>query len=138
MERSIEIEGKNKLAEMGRIPTEIDWEELDKLCAMQCTIDEISAWFGCSRWTIGRAVKRRYGKTFATYFEQKRGAGKVSIRRKQFQRATQDGSDTMLIWLGKQYLKQSDKQELSGSKDNPIYLDFLGHKIEEKHTEDSL
>ena len=44
------------------------------------------------------------------------GEGLASLRRRQF-KAAQDGNATMLIWLGKQYLGQADKQEtaLSGS-----------------------
>jgi hypothetical protein len=32
----------------GRKPVRIDLTELEKLCALQCTNDEIAAWFGVS------------------------------------------------------------------------------------------
>lgn len=40
------------------------------------------------------------------------GEGLASLRRRQF-KAAQDGNATMLIWLGKQYLGQADKQEIA-------------------------
>ena len=47
------------------------------------------------------------------------GKGRASLRRRQF-KAANDGNPTMLIWLGKQYLGQADKQEVSGKNGGPI------------------
>lgn len=47
------------------------------------------------------------------------GEGLASLRRRQF-KAAQDGNATMLIWLGKQYLGQADKQEHTGANGGPI------------------
>lgn len=46
--------------------------------------------------------------------EQGQGEGRASLRRRQF-KAANDGNATMLIWLGKQYLDQKDKQEIEQS-----------------------
>lgn len=96
------------MARTGRPQIKIDWDQFDKLCGLQCTLNEISSWFDCSEDTIERSVKREKGITFAEYFEQKASKGKVSLRRKQYELAMA-GDRVMLIWLGKQYLKQSDK-----------------------------
>lgn len=98
------------MSNAGRPRIEIDWEEFDKLCALQCTQEEIAAWFNCSADTIDRRVKETYNANFAEIFAQKAGKGKISLRRKQMSVA-QSGNVTMLIWLGKQYLGQSDKRE---------------------------
>ena len=45
---------------------------------------------------------------FCDYIEQKRGSGKASLRRRQWQ-AAEAGDKTMLIWLGKNWLGQSDQ-----------------------------
>jgi hypothetical protein len=37
----------------------IDMEELEKLCAMQATDEEIAAWFGVAARTIERRVRTR-------------------------------------------------------------------------------
>jgi hypothetical protein len=98
----------------GRPTKSINLVELSKLCAMQCTEAEIAGWFDVSVDTIERRVQELTGMSFADYFKQKRGRGKVSIRRKQMQMAL-DGNVTMLIWLGKQYLEQKDKQDIEHS-----------------------
>ena len=45
--------------------------------------------------------------TFSQVFKAKRGVGKISLRRAQYQLALK-GNSSMLIWLGKQYLDQAE------------------------------
>ncbi len=107
-----------KKKKMGRPVKGINLVELDKLCALQCSEAEIAGWFNVSVDTIERRVLEKTGMGFAEYFKQKRGQGKIPIRRKQMQLAL-GGNVTMLIWLGKQYLEQKDTQviEHSGAVD---------------------
>lgn len=58
----------------------------------------------------------RYKRSFSEVFAQKRGAGKISLRRSQWQLAAKNAS--MAIWLGKQYLGQRDIVELGLPTDN--------------------
>lgn len=95
---------------MARPRIEIDWDEFEKLCGLQCTQEEIAGWFDCSVDTIDRRVKEKHGVSFAEVFKLKSGKGKISLRRKQMSVAMA-GNPTMLIFLGKQYLGQSDKRE---------------------------
>jgi len=95
---------------MARPKKQINWEEFDKLCAIHCTLVEIADWFNCSDDTIQRAVKREKGVGFAVYYKKKSSQGKISLRRSQFKLAQSNVS--MAIWLGKQYLGQSDMPQL--------------------------
>ena len=100
----------------GPKPVEFDLGELEKLGAMQCTYREVAAWFGMSEVTI----KRRLGKEGSIEretFHHGQGKGLVSLRRNQFRMA--ENNPGMAIFLGKNYLGQSDKQETvhSGSLD---------------------
>ena len=52
---------------------------------------------------------------FSEVFKEKRGLGKVSLRRNQWRLA--EKSATMAIWLGKQYLGQKDQVEASVAVD---------------------
>lgn len=88
---------------MPRKPADIDGEQVRKLAAMGCTYREIGAWFGVDEKTIRNR--------FSAEKEQGEENGKLSLRRRQWKRAM-EGSDTMLIHLGKQYLGQSDKAEV--------------------------
>ena len=88
----------------------VNWTEFDKLCALQCSLREIAGWFNVSEDTIERIVVREKGIKFADYFSQKKSHGKIALRRKQYETAM-SGSVPLLIWLGKQYLGQSEKVE---------------------------
>lgn len=96
----------------GRPKIEIDWAMFDKLCELQCTLDEISDFFNCSPDTIQRRCKQDKNTNFATYFKKKATAGKISLRRAQYLSAigTKDrpGNVSMQIWLGKQILGQKE------------------------------
>lgn len=99
----------------GRPFKEIDWEEFDKLCAIQCTQAELASWFDCCRDTIDAAVLREKGVPYQEYYAEKAGKGRVSLRRMQYQMALK-GDKTMLIWLGKQYLGQVERSQIDISK----------------------
>lgn len=98
------------MAKMGRPRIEIDWEEFDKLCGLQCTLIEIAGWFDCSVDTIENRVKEVHSVTFSEYWEQKAAKGKISLRRTQWKMA--QTNPTMALWLGKQYLNQRDRNDL--------------------------
>jgi hypothetical protein len=107
------------MAKCGPKPLEIDWKEFDGLCAVQCTLAEIALHYDVSEDTIERAVEKQWNMRFADYFRQKRRKGFISLRHKQWQLAAQ-GNPTMLVWLGKQWLGQSDRHELTGADGGPI------------------
>ena len=94
---------------MGRPRTEINKTLFENLCGLQCTQQEIADAFDTSPDTIDRWCKRTYGRNFAEVFAQKRGKGRISLRRSQFRLAEKNA--TMAIWLGKQYLGQKDQPE---------------------------
>ena len=98
------------MAKMGRPRKEINQEVFEKLCELQCTQDEICGWFDVTDKTLNSWCKRTYKSTFSEVFAQKRGKGKIALRRYQFQMAKKNAS--MAIWLGKQWLGQTDQMKL--------------------------
>lgn len=80
--------------------------QFEGLCRIQCTEEEICGVLNCDDATLGRWCKTVYGRTFADVYKEKRQGGKASLRRQQFKIA--ETNATMSIWLGKQYLGQSD------------------------------
>lgn len=83
---------------------EIDLTELEKLCSLQCTDEEIAAWFGISTRTIER---RRRELKFAEVMARGKAKGRISVRRMQM-KLLEQGNATMGVWLGKQLLGQTD------------------------------
>ena len=95
---------------MARPKIEIDRKQFESLCELQCTLNEIATFFNCSPDTVERWCLREYKSSFADIFLIKRGEGKISLRRAQFELAKK--SATMAIWLGKQYLGQKDVMQV--------------------------
>ena len=85
----------------------IDTEQVEKLASFGCTNIEIASVFGCDESLIR--------KSYSEFLTKGRDKGKIRLRQLQW-KAAEAGSHTMLIWLGKQILNQSDKQELELTK----------------------
>lgn len=95
--------------ERGRPKLEFDYEQVKALAGMQCTYAEIAAVLKTSEDTITRRIKD--DPIFAEALKGGKENGKASIRRMQYTTA-KAGHAAMQIWLGKQYLNQSDKNDL--------------------------
>ncbi len=94
---------------MARPRIEIDEDNFKKLCGLQCTLSEIASFFQCSEDTVERWCKRELNLSFADAFKKHSAAGKISLRRWQFKMAEHNVS--MAIFLGKNWLGQTDKIE---------------------------
>lgn len=108
---------------MGRPRKEIKQKEFENLCGIQCTKLEICAFFDVTDKTLESWCKRTYHSGFSEVFSQKRGMGKISLRRKQWQLAEKSAS--MAIFLGKQYLGQRDNVDVTVADAKGIALDEL-------------
>lgn len=123
---------KAKSKKMGRPRIVINFDLIDKLAESFCNCDEIvealnAAGTKCSYDTVERRVKKAKNKTFAEYVKQKReGVAKPKLRKAQLE-AAYKGNPTLLIWLGKQYLRQSDTPQNEGD-------DSQEHEFEEALT----
>ena len=96
---------------MARPRKNIERKDFESLLAIQCTLEEVTAFFdhkldGCSADTIERWCKREYKESFADIAAKKRNLGKISLRRAQFELAKKNGA--VAIFLGKNYLGQKD------------------------------
>lgn len=107
------------MAKTGRPRIKIDWEQVDRMCAMHCTGEEQAAVLGVDYDTLNSACKREKKKPFSEYFKQKSATGKMSLRRRQFTTAM-DGNTSMMIWLGKNWLGQKDQAEITTDQPTTI------------------
>jgi len=76
---------------------------------LQATAQEIASSFHVSTFTLDKAINDHFGTGFLELKKRCEGTGKLSLRRYQFKQAEKNAS--MAIWLGKQWLGQSDHQE---------------------------
>lgn len=121
---------------MARPRKKIDKEQFEKLCGLQCTIEEFCCYFDCDDKTLNSWCKQTYKCSFSEIFKIKRGTGKISLRRKQFEVAM-SGNPTMLIWLGRNHLNQTDKIDVTyEEKKNGQLADLIeGLKEDDIYTE---
>lgn len=108
----------------GRPKIPINKEEFEKLCSLQCTEEEIAGWFSCSLDTIRRYCQNEYKEQFCEVYKRLSAKGKISLRRTQF-RIAENGNATMALWLGKQYLGQTDKQDVSIEAERDYTLNIV-------------
>jgi hypothetical protein len=111
---------RGEMAKKGRRPAQIDLVELERLCSLSCTDQELADWFGVSTRTIEKRKKRR---EFAEAMQRGRSRGRISVRRAQM-KMLETGNGTMGVWLGKQMLGQRDTitTEHVGAGGGPIQI----------------
>ena len=82
----------------------IDTKQVEQLASFGCTNTEIASFFGCDESLIR--------KSYSQYIAKGKDSGKIRLRQYQWA-AAKKGNVAMLIWLGKQMLNQTDKQEIT-------------------------
>ena len=110
---------------------DIDLIELEKLCQLQCTDEEIAAWFSVSTRTLER--RRRDDEDFAEIMLRGRAKGRISVRRAQM-RLVEQGNPSLCIWMGKQLLAQVDRVTATVQEPNRLQnmsIDEIYEEIEE-------
>ena len=100
----------------GRPVKEFDKKEFVNLVGMGCTQEEICWWFRDDTGkkanidTLSRWCKRTFGLNFQDSYKKNGGmAMKISLRKNQLKLS--EKSAAMAIFLGKNYLGQTDKYE---------------------------
>jgi hypothetical protein len=94
---------------MGRPAKKIDGELVRKLAKIGCTQQDVAEFLDCSHSVIS--------ERFRQDFHQGRAASKISLRRMQW-RAAKRGSVPMSIHLGKVYLGQTDRVDVTSKSSN--------------------
>ena len=126
-------------AEMGRPRKEIDMATVERLCAMHCTGEEIAGFLDVSYPTLLARVKEQvksdgtHYETFLEYFNVKSSEGKITLRRMQWNSANR-GSVPMQIFLGKNLLNQTEKQQIDMTTETTIEVSL--QEIQEENDTD--
>ena len=78
----------------------IDTEQIEKLASFGCSTKEMASFFGCTENILS--------KSYSEFITKGRDKGKIRLRQMQW-KAAEKGNVSMLIWLGKQILGQTDQ-----------------------------
>ena len=98
-----------KPAKRGPKPRVIDYDQVERLAMIQCPDSEIAYVIGFT--PEGFCKRKQSDPELVQRLEKGKEGGRASLRRMQF-KAAEGGDKTMLVWLGKQYLGQRDKQDV--------------------------
>ncbi len=119
----------------GRPSVHIDLSQLENVCALQATDEEIAAYFRVTQKTIQRRkaskqllelvdekTKEKFVGTFVDIMERGKARGKVSVRRALFAIAAggKHGAAAAAIFLAKNLLGYRDVKEVTGPEGGPI------------------
>ena len=110
---------------------DIDSKEVEMLASFGCSTVEIAKFFGCDESTVR--------KKYPNELKSGREMMKIKLRQLQWKHASL-GNTALLIFLGKQYLGQSEKQEVDFSGNLEAILKECGYvdnpiKNDKKDTE---
>lgn len=100
---------------MGRkkiILTEKEFSGVEYMAKIHCTGEEIAGVLGIDYDTLNRNIKEKYKMGISEFLKKHSASGNMSLRRAQWNSA-ENGNVTMQIFLGKQWLGQTDKVETS-------------------------
>ena len=109
------------IKKQGRPKKEIDFKVLEGLCEIHCTLADVAGFFHTSDSTIQRRCREHYDMTYDEVYRAYSAPGRVSLRRWQFRMA--EKNPTMAIWLGKQWLGQTDRIEQNVFESSENYDD---------------
>lgn len=105
---------------------DIPADKVKLLASFGCSYIEIGKYFGCSEGVIR--------KRFKTEYEQGREEMKLSLRQMQWKNA-QQGNTALLIFLGKNFLGQTDKSQVDHTNNLELVLKevgFQGNPMDDK------
>jgi hypothetical protein len=130
---------QNKKHAGGRPRLVIDYDMVERLASIKCTVSEIAYAIGVSESHLN------HSQQFLQVYKKEFEGASQSLRRLQWDKAQgREGvlvtdnkgkamwkilpiipDTTMQIWLGKQYLGQKDKQEVTGKNGGPVQLQWV-------------
>lgn len=113
---------------VGRPPAQIDWDKVDSLLIAGCSGAEIAGHIGVHKSTIYDRCLIELGIPFNEYSQQKKAKGDSLIKAHRFAKAlgkTDDGDNTLLIWLSKVRLGEKEpKHEENTTTNNTYYVNY--------------
>lgn len=139
----------------------VNWDTVKKLIGLGCTGKEIAGFLDIGYSTLARRCKDHYGVAFDDYIKSNKAAYRVSLRRAQYLSAMGEKttvrkrvtyidpnrghveevteqevyltppSITMQIWLGKNELGQTDRQEIT-ERHEPGDIDWQQVPLDER------
>lgn len=89
----------------------IDWNQVAYWLEARCSGSQIADILGIHENTLYERCKTDLGLEFVAFKAKNRSKGEQNLRLAQYESAVKDKDRGMQIWLGKQWLGQTDKSQ---------------------------
>lgn len=112
----------------GQPKLNIDWKKVEDLLMSGCMGTGIAAYLGISAQTLYDRCLIEKGILFSQFSQEKKEKGDEILRAHQYAKAlglTEKGDNTLLIWLGKTRLKQSEEKVIDTRQITAVDLENL-------------
>ena len=113
-----------KKSNAGRKKIVINWARVNSALEAGANGVQVAAMLGMHPDTLYNKCKALYNMDFSAYMLIKREAGNEKLLKAQYELAINENNNSMLIWLGKQRLNQSDKREIKNDTTINANLDL--------------
>lgn len=104
---------------------EQQWQTFASMCILTDKRHRVAVAMGYDEKTIDRLVKERHGSSFSEYIEKRFTEGNFQLLATQFE-AAKSGDRTMLVWLGKNRLNQSERCEIKADLQGELEIEHKG------------
>lgn len=98
------------MAKAGRPKANIDWEIVRKCFRAQCSVTEVAGKLGIDTDTLYKRCQQDLSRNISELSAECKQKGQADLRISMFESA-ENGSNTMQIWLSKNYLGMKDQTE---------------------------
>ena len=107
---------------------DFDWSKLDAILQYGAKLTDAADIMNVHPDTVSKKIKTKYKMSFPEYREKKMSVTRVKLYQKQIDVAMA-GNVSMLIWLGKNILGQSDKVESELAQKIEVLIDKQDTKL---------
>lgn len=108
---------------MARKKLFIDWNRAEQAFMAGANGQQVAAMLGISYDTLYKRCRRDHKTELSEYKRQKREQGNTLLHAAQYKQALA-GNTSMLIWLGKNRLGQTDKRENVNDNSGKIQIEI--------------
>lgn len=118
---------------MARPKAQIDWSKVGKLCQAGCSGVGIASQLGIDEATLRKRCEQDNKVSFSEFRQLNLQSGNDLLKAKQFELAMK-GDKTMLVWLGKQRLGQTDKAETRTDGETKVTVRYVDGGTDAEHS----
>ena len=103
----------------------IDWEKVSDWLEAGADGTDVAAALGIHPDTLYKRCQIENNTDFSAYRAQKRAVGMNSLRVARYELAIKDKNPTMMIWLSKQMLGETDKPGIVAETDRTYQVEII-------------